>query len=65
VYYSSGLFPGNENGRFINKYEYLKYLPITDCLTIQNTLYEMKFLASTHGLKNRQRKLCIEIALKM
>jgi hypothetical protein len=28
VYYSNGLFPGNENGRFINKY--LKHLPATD-----------------------------------
>jgi len=64
VYYSSGLFPGNENGRFINKY--MKLLPVTDCLTIQNTLYEMKFLASTHELTNQQRKQCIiEIALKI
>jgi hypothetical protein len=52
--YSSALFPGNENGRFINKY--LKHLPVTDCVTIQNTLYEMKFLASTHGPTKQQRK---------
>jgi hypothetical protein len=63
VYYSSGPFPGNEKGRFINKY--LKYLQVTDCITIQNTLYEMKFLASTHGLTKQQRKRCIEITLKM
>jgi len=63
VYYSNGLFLGNENGKFINKY--LKHLPATDYVTIQNTLYEMKFLASTHGLTNQQRKQCIKIALKM
>jgi hypothetical protein len=62
VYYSRGLFPGNEKGRFINKY--LKHLPVADCVTIQNTLYEMKLLASIHRLTNQQRKRCKEIALK-